>query len=880
MSSSPQHIWLTHHTHMDIGYTDLPGEVLDQHLGHLDRALELCRGNKDRPDGEHFHWTIESAWLVRDYLACRPKAQGEALLAALRAGWFELQAFLTQPLTELASADDLIECLSYAVALGSKEGFPVHCGMIDDIGGYAGQLPSIMSELGVPYLVAGVGAFQVHMPWADLPHLFYLEDKTGAHVLIWNLGIDRTLTPQDMTNLAAVYGQAGLFLINPFAKALTGRASRGVELDLDDAPEMTDARKQFADFEARLGRESYGYPDLLLQYGGDNRGPDAGLVDLLNQLNQRPDLPEITLTTPSAFFQHMEASYGDAIPVVRGALTDPWNLRANPAPSALKTFRNAQRELRAAEARQTLLPESPRVEQTFNECRVQLQLYIDHTCGLSEWGWEKAFSGDCQAPDFDRYRQSWATKQQYANQALSLARETSRRTFQTLARCGAGEPSIAVANDSPFPVSGPVELYTGRGGPTLAGLRDEDGNPIPLQQTGNRRYVFVAPTIPAFGMRWFRPEFGSAPPAVAEADLSSDCLDVDYDATTGCVRSLRDRKTGKEWLDATGTGLGATVYETLPNVGFGPKQAGMAQDWEREQHPVHTESVSLTNLGPVFGDLVVGERIDGPAGPIRIRRTVRLYRHSPRIDVFVRVNKPETDTKETLHVAFPLAGTGDFGFDQGTGWLDPAHDLAPGAMQDLFYADSCVWAQADDGTAVLSVPDAPILSLGRIRTGEWLDGVPFSADTNAVYAFVYHNLLNTDCPVWQSILDEFRFSLVLSDSRLSPEQAMKQSGELRACLFETPAGTPVRPDSLTVSPSGLRLHSVRPAPDGGILLVENPADTPVEARLRLPRTVLAAWHESLSGQPMDELDIDDNEILVAIPPFRLRRIGFIWSMQP
>jgi hypothetical protein len=73
---------------------------------------------------------------------------------------------------------------------------------------------------------------------------------------------------------------------------------------------------------------------------------------------------------------------------------------------------------------------------------------------------------------------------------------------------------------------------------------------------------------------------------------------------------------------------------------------------------------------------------------------------------------------------------------------------------------------------------------------------------------------------------------------------------------------------------------VRPAPDGGILLVENPTDTPVEARLRLPRTVQAAWHESLSGQPMGELDIDDNEILVTIPPFRLRRIGFIWSMQP
>jgi hypothetical protein len=875
---SLQRIWLSHHTHMDIGYTDLPGEVQDQHLGHLDRVLALCRGNGSRPESQQFRWTIESAWLVRDYLACRPQAQGRELLDALRAGWLELQAFLTQPLTELASADDLIECLSYAVSLGNKEGFPVRCGMIDDIGGYAGRLPSIMAEMGVPYLVAGVGAFQVYVPWADLPHLFYLEDKADHRVLVWNLGIDRSLTPQDMTNLDAVYGQAGLFLVNPFAKALTGQAGRGTELDLEDTPEVADAHQRFASFKARLEREKYPHTDLFLQYGGDNRGPDEALLGLVEKLNQRDDLPKITLGNPTAFFQHMEATLGDSIPVIRGALTDPWNLRANPTPSALKTFRKAQRELLGAEARQTLLPGSPRMEQMFNQCRVQLQLYIDHTCGLSEWGWEKVFDGDCHAPVFDRYRQSWAIKRQYADQALAVATKTGRRSFQTLASAGADAPSVAVANDSPFPVSGPVELYTGRGGITLSGLLDEEGNAIPLQQIGNRRYVFVSPEIPAFGMRWFRPEFGGRP-AVDESEFSSDFLEIAYDPATGLVNSLRARTTGKEWLDGNGPGLGATIYETLSNVEFGQRQAGMSKDWERELRPVHTERVALENVGPVFADLVVGERIDGPSGPIRVHRTVRLYRHSPRVDVFVRVDKPETNVKETLHIAFPLTGPGEFGFDQGSGWLDPARDLAPGAMQDIFYANSCVWAHDGGSTAVLSVPDAPIVSLGRIRTGEWLDGVPFSADSNAIYAFVYHNLLNTDCAIWQSILDEFRFSLVLSDQRLSPEQAMEKTGSLRACLFETASPSPNRPDALIVTPSELRLHSVRPAPDGGILLVENPTDSAIEAHIAMSRPLQAAWHESLAGQLVDELDLVDNGILVPVPPFQLVRVGFLWSAE-
>ena len=877
MQSSLQHVTLVHHTHMDIGYTDLAGEVLDQQLGHLDGALALCRGNADRPEEERFRWTIESAWLVRDYLACRPRAARAELLDALRAGWCELQAFLTQPLTELSTIDDLAECLAYAVDLGRSEGFPVRCGMIDDIGGYAGRLPSVMAGMGVPYLVAGVGAFQVHLPWADLPHLFYLEDKAGGRVLVWNLGIDRCLSPQEMTNLAAVYGQADLFLVGPFAKALAGREARGVELDLASAPETGDARSRFAAFLDRLGREDYPYSELLLQYGGDNRGPDEGLVGLIGKLNRIVDLPRFSLGTPTAFFQHMERTYGDSIPVVRGALTDPWNLRANPAPAALMIFRAAQRELRAAEAWRTLAAE-PLPAPAAEACREQLQLYADHTCGLSEWGWEKAFeaTGTCRAPEFDRYRQSWATKRLYAEQALDLARRRARASFQATASAGAAGPRVAVANESPFPTSGPVELYTGRGGPTLCGLRDEEGRAIALQQTGNRRYVFVAPEIPAFGMRWLRPEFGASPPRSEEAPLASDWLELDFDPETGAVHSLRDRATGFEWLDPAGPALGATVYETVANVGHGPRQAGMALDWERRFHAVETELVRVANGGAVFGELVVDERIDGPGGPVRIRRTVRVYRQLPRVDVVVRVDKPETAAKEALHIAFPLAGRGSFGLDQNAGWLDPSRDLAPGAMQDLLYANSCVWTHAAGGTAVLAVPDAPIVSLGRIRLGEWRDGQPFAADSNAIYAFLYHNLLNTDCPVWQEIRDEFRFSLVLSSASLSPGAAVASVGSLRAGLFGSASPAPSCPATLSVAPSALRLHSLRAAEGGGSVIVENTADVRAEGRIRLSRPLAAAWRETLGGAPGDELDVLEDEIVLPLDPSALARVGFLW----
>jgi hypothetical protein len=88
-------IFLVTHTHMDIGYTDQPLEVLDQQLVFLDSAIDLGLADSS------YCWTIESAYLVRDYLRNRSAERCESLFSLLRSGQFELGAFEVQPFTEL-----------------------------------------------------------------------------------------------------------------------------------------------------------------------------------------------------------------------------------------------------------------------------------------------------------------------------------------------------------------------------------------------------------------------------------------------------------------------------------------------------------------------------------------------------------------------------------------------------------------------------------------------------------------------------------------------------------------------------------------------------------------------------------------------------------
>lgn len=898
MAAEPiREVFLVHHTHMDVGYTDLASEVRNQHLGHLDQALALCRDNPDRPPEERFFWTCESALLVRDYLEARPRRQGVALLDALRSGWIELQAFLTQPLTELASAQELVDNLAWACDLGRREGFPVVCGMIDDIGGYAGRLPSVMAQLGVPYLVAGVGAFQVHLPWADLPHLFRLRAADGETILVWNLGIDRRRAPQSMTQLAAVYGQAALYLTLPFRKALTGASGRGVEIDLAHDTGGLSARERFGELEARLQAEGYPHRDVLLQYGGDNQGPDHGLIDLLQAIRQRPDMPGLRLTTPRHFFEHMERTCGDRLPVLEGVITDPWNLRANPSPGTLRRHRQAQRLMAAVEARSALWEKAPPRHRNaaLDAAALDLHLGSDHTCGLSEWGWEKAFSTStgCRDAAFDRYRQSWQDKRHYAERALSLLSEADRVQRQRLAaeRAAPG-PRLAVWNDAAVPVGGECELYLGRGGAALASLHDEStGQPVAFQPLGGNRYLLVSPEVPAHGLRWLVPGFG--PTATPTTLTPSPChlraggLALDLDPSSGRVVSLRLLDSGQEILDPDAAiGLGEVACHDLVGVTYGAAQAGMSRDIARHRRPPRLDCITAGPDGPLFTSCITRWMIDGPRGPTRLERTLRLYHSGPRLDILVRVDKPENENKESLTLALPWAGRdGAFSFAQSIGSVEPSTQLLPGAMQDLFYCQDWghLWAGAWGVTVVC--PDAPLLQFGDRRFPEWRDQMPFAAGSNHMACLLYHNLLNTDCPIWQDVLETFRFS-VLVHAGTAPSVGARHrlaaaTRPLRAdWLPGHPGGRRRRtPEPLRLDSDDLRVLAVRRRDSAIVLLLENTAAMAVAATLAVARTVTQARLTRLDGTavPSGAASLRDagRQVRLTLPPRALAQLHLV-----
>ena len=73
----PWEIWLVHHSHVDIGYTEPQEIILRKQAEFVAQALDYCTATDALPPGERFCWTCEVAWTVKAFLARFPERADE-----------------------------------------------------------------------------------------------------------------------------------------------------------------------------------------------------------------------------------------------------------------------------------------------------------------------------------------------------------------------------------------------------------------------------------------------------------------------------------------------------------------------------------------------------------------------------------------------------------------------------------------------------------------------------------------------------------------------------------------------------------------------------------------------------------------------------------
>ena len=837
-------IFLVHHTHTDTGFTDLVDAVRPQHSEMLDRIIELCVKHRNRPNGEQFKWTIESAWVVNEFMRTRSAAQSDELIGLLREGLIELTGFFTQILTELPTFQELAHSVDFAARLGQAHDFEVNSVMLNDLGGATWMLPEVLSQSGIRYYVAGCGGWRVLMPWVNLPPLFRWQSPAGNSVLFWQYGSGMGDCPHGVSALYPQYAFGYYNVLWPLRGWYDPVARKylyDVELDKylgavrPKAQALQSAKDGMEALQNYLAARDYPYDAVMFQTAADNFGPDPLLCETVEEWNNTIATPRVIIATQSEFFRYMESRYASDIPVLNGEFSCPWSDHAGTAARETALYRRGGRLWRKAGivaglGRIAATEQSSVPADNAGEICWNLLHYSDHTFGLNGFHLRDKVSeaGPVTDPAFDRLRKSWRDNARYAQHSASLAQQDLDTAIGRL--CSElpelNEPNVVVVNADLSTRSDPASVNVPAGSSHLRPydvLKQEFApSDVHVEDDGGTRLTFLAEQVPPGGCKYYPLRDTDAPPS--QVKVSSDTCAIDnrfyrvaVDGQTGCISSIYDKDLNVELVDTTARWpFNEYIHEEIHDLSIDAAQAGMVVPKQRTCRVPRKSGVTVKQHVTALSQCLTVSRsvTEGPS-PVALTQTIRLWNHAKRIEIANTIDKEPTLKKEAIYFAFPFAME-SFSLQceiAGT-MLEMGKDQLRGSHTDYQAIQNTVALSGDDVSILWCTHDAPLVSLGDARTFMW-EGLKYCPDRPHVYSYIMNNCWPTNCRFWQEGETVFRYSLasrgtapttkeIFSFGRMctEPLEARLRAPEANA------AGTPPATSLLNISGDGLLLEAI------------------------------------------------------------------------
>ena len=886
------HVFVVHHSHLDIGYTDTQGVVLRNHLEYLDGALALARQTDDWPDDARFRWTVESSLPALRWLAARPSAAVAEFTERTRQGRIEVTAFPFQLHTEACSEEELARVLRFTWELRERYGIEVCSAMHTDVPGAVAGVVDALAAAGVRYLAAAHNWAGRSVPYLTggerLGRPFRWRAPSGSEVLVWF-----TDTPHGMA----------------YMEGNTVGLADGYELTEDLLPRYLDAlaRRPYP-----YGPEAFGWsglPDgapMPLPYQldavhlrvqgahADNAGPNLTPAQIVRQWNETWEYPRLRIATNAEFFRHVEASAPDgAIAAHEGDWTDWWADGLGSGARPLGYVRRAQSALRTAESLDALAgpdrsaPDSP----DFSAAYDKTALFNEHTWGAAN-PWHDAEDGG------DSGGIQWTLKSaigyQAHDEALDLLHASARRfgagytaAHGTLASFLVVNPATATRADvveaflprEIVPLDVPVALTDSRTGtPVPHGESVVHPDDWPTRPIG-RKLRAVVPDVPGLGFVRLDVVPAGAPAAEPEdlgrdGSIENEFYRVRFDLGDGVITSVFDKASGRELVNQDAlAGFGQYIhdrYGTAPHVNHLSGHVTVKDTTLLSSREIGRRAVIRKAQRTPAGERLViemsGEDLDW------LRLTIELHRGVPRVDLTYQLAKRPIDAKESIFVAFPFAASGPPAAWELTGAVGGGSaPRVPGSAEHLAVIRH--WAAFEDPelTIAWATLEAPLVQFGTMH----LPYAPFPPtvdhEPGTVYSWPLTNIWDTNFPGQQAGEMTFRYAVASA-----PAVAARQLGAATAAgltdpllaVLATGSGDPAPASHAfcSVSHPDVRATSIGRSRLGHDLVIRlrSLAPEPVETEVAVPAAIAAATCTA-GERDASPAEVRDGRVRVTLP---------------
>ena len=757
--SKPFTLYLIHHSHTDIGYTDLQGRILRRHTHYLRRAMDICGR---RPD---FRWQCETFWPVEQAFYDFEEQEWERLGEFIQSGQIGLSASALN-FSELASEDLIQALLDRHAIFAELLGTTMRSAMTADINGVGRGWAKAMLDHGVENYFTCIHTHHGMYPLGRTQTPFWWEMPDGRRLLTWNgehyhLGNEMGLAP------------------DACASYLTKD-----ECDADAI--YTDwwrvAETRIRRYRDQLVDRGYPYDFAPLMISGlrtDNGPPSEAILDAVERWNAAHGHDvRVEMTTLDPFFERLRNDPAE-IPVHTGDWPDWWSDGPSGDAQAVRLYRAALRDWRRWKGLRKLIddPGPPNDAGLIDD----LALFAEHTFSHSD-----AMS----RPWHELVHAIGGRKRGYAAAARDKAQALVDEACEMLGGCdmdhGMGLTWRTInPGDAPLQDLARMTLghYEFRDRKLERGFRvlDPDGRELPFQldpvplgvdvcvqvelEPGEMRNLRIVPDETAGPSETY-----PAPDAPAPRTIGTDHVTISWRPGQGIVRW--ETADGRDLLDPNRDHAPFTLVHQITPV---PNRESIcsvrgAMGLDRRGPDARTTAMEilggrLVNDGPLFTEIELFAEMPGCThGELM----VRVMKGMPKVEAALRFHAQGRWEPENYYAALPFsAGPGAELILDRAGWpLRPWGDQVPGTLCD-YYSVLEGWGSVGDGYSILvGMKDGALVQLGNLSPGEraLAGSERLKAMAPRSYAWLMTNYWETNFQAHLGGFHEFRFSIEWGDT--------------------------------------------------------------------------------------------------------------------
>ena len=804
------------HIHVDIGYSDYQEKTAEIQSRVLEEAIKLIQ---EHPD---FRYSPDGFWSVRQYMAGRSAERQQRLFQMIKDKKIFVPTVEANLLTGFPSLETLIRSLYPAFEFHQKHGGDADYADITDVPSYSWSYASVLAAAGLKYFISGCDNDNGPILLASRLNEkspFWWEGPDGGRILMW---------------YSWVYAQLAVLFGGMEGEIAAGHDAIPVFLQAYMHPEYKS--------------------DSVIVYGTQWENTDlfprqASIADDWNKLYAYPHLQY------SGFADAMRTiagSFGDSIPVVRGDGGPYWEDGIVSTARSAAIDRESEQRALAAEEFSTISgmvdPGSRPDPEVLKRLWNNVVLYDEHTWGAA---------GSVSDPKSQETIDQLAVKEAFATDAKRDVDYVLRRSLADLAN-SIYDPmgTLLVFNPLSWQRTSLAEMDLDKGR-ELVDLATNRTVPYEVLSTGKsyRHIRFLAQDVPSVGYKAYRlKEIPDAPPEpqpVSGETLENQFYRIVLDSESGAVKSIFDKELNKELVNAASPYrfdqyLYVTGGDQSPN-----RILEYSATWPIPELTIHnaTGGRVVSVKSEPFG--VAAHLESSGVNTPKIETEVILFDGQKKIEFINRVHKTEVYSKEAVYFAFPLAmDQPQFRYETQNGFVNPAHDLMPGAGREWFSVQHWVAADQDGVTAAIIPVDASLVTLGDIMRGTWPR--EFGERQGTIFSQIMNNYYYTNYAAGQG--GDFTFRYVLtSGANLDPAQLSRLGREEMS---------PLELDQITSADKAINSPRPLAAAQGSFLHVDQ------------PNVALVTWKlaEDGDGTVMRFLEVagESAEVSVEAPLFEVK----------